>query len=142
MLKQSELLIAQEYCFTEFDWRIGILDGEPLFACKYLMAKDHWQIYNWEAKKKNEIGGGFEGARLADVPPGVLKIAMQSVKTIGRGLYGIDIKQVDDQPIVIEINENPNMDEGAEDKGEGDIVYKKVIDAFLMRIAERTGGGI
>ena len=142
MLKQSELLIAQEYCFTEFDWRIGILDSEPLFACKYLMAKDHWQIYNWEAKKKNDVGGGFEGACLADVPASVLKIAMQSVKTIGRGLYGIDIKLVDDQPIVIEINENPNMDEGAEDKGEGDIVYKKVIDAFLMRIAERTGGEI
>jgi len=142
MLKKSELLIAQEYCFTEFDWRIGILDGEPLFACKYLMAKDHWQIYNWEAKKKNEIGGGFESARLADVPPTVLKIAMKSVKSIGRGLYGIDIKLVDGRPIVIEINENPNMDEGVEDLGEGDIVYKKVINAFLMRIAERTGGEI
>lgn len=22
------------------DWRIGLLDGEPLFACKYYMAKD------------------------------------------------------------------------------------------------------
>ena len=21
-------------------------DGEPLFACKYYMAKGHWQIYN------------------------------------------------------------------------------------------------
>ena len=142
MLKKSELLIAQEYCFTKFDWRIGILDGEPLFACKYLMAKDHWQIFNWEAKKHDDVAGGYEVARLADVPQSVLKIAMKSVKTIGRGLCGIDIKLVDCKPIVIEINENPNIDEGVEDKGEGDIVYKKIIDAFLKRIAERTGGEI
>jgi glutathione synthase/RimK-type ligase-like ATP-grasp enzyme len=142
MLKKSELLIAQEYIFTKFDWRIGILDGEPLFACKYLMAKDHWQIYNWDAKKSNDVSGGFESARLEDVPKAVVKVAVKSVKTIGRGLYGIDIKLVDCKPIVIEINENPNMDEGVEDQGEGDIVYKKVIDAFLKRIAERTKGEI
>jgi glutathione synthase/RimK-type ligase-like ATP-grasp enzyme len=142
MLKKSELLIAQEYCFTEYDWRVGILDGEPLFACKYLMARDHWQIYNWDAKKSNDVSGGFESARLADVPAAVLKIAMKSVKGIGRGLFGIDIKLVGCKPIVIEINENPNMDEGVEDLGEGDIVYKKIIDAFLKRIAERTGGEI
>ena len=142
MLSKSKLLIAQEYCFTSFDWRIGILDGEPLFACKYLMARNHWQIYNWEAKKKNEICGGIEGARLADVPEAVLKVARQSVKTIGRGLYGIDIKLVDCRPIVIEINENPNIDDGAENLGEGDSIYQKVIDAFLLRIAERTGGEI
>ncbi len=142
MLKKSELLIAQEYIFTRFDWRVGILDGEPLFACKYLMARDHWQIYNWDAKKSNDVSGGFESARLVDVPPAVLKIAMKSVKGIGRGLFGIDIKLVDCKPIVIEINENPNMDEGVEDLGEGDIVYKKIIDAFLRRIAERTGGAV
>jgi glutathione synthase/RimK-type ligase-like ATP-grasp enzyme len=141
MLKKSELLIAQEFCFTEFDWRIGILDGEPLFACKYLMAKDHWQIFNWDAKKHNDVAGGFEGVRLDEVPPQILKIARRSVKPIGRGLYGIDIKVVRNRPMVIEINENPNIDEGVEDLGEGDIVYRRIIDAFLQRIAERTGGG-
>jgi len=139
MLKKSELLIAQEYCFTEYDWRVGILDGEPLFACKYLMAKDHWQIYNWAAKKRNDVSGGFEGISLTEVPPAILRIAVKSVKPIGRGLYGIDIKLINDRPIVIEINENPNIDEGVEDLMEGDVIYKKIIDAFLRRIAERTG---
>ena len=139
MLKKSELLIAQEYCFTEYDWRIGILDGEPLFVCKYLMAKDHWQIYNWQAKKRNDVSGGFEGVSLAEVPPAILRIAVKSVKPIGRGLYGIDIKLINGRPIVIEINENPNIDEGVEDLMEGDVIYKKIIDAFLRRIAERTG---
>jgi glutathione synthase/RimK-type ligase-like ATP-grasp enzyme len=45
-LEDSDLLIAQKYLPTEFDWRIGVLGGEPLFACQYLMAKKHWQIVN------------------------------------------------------------------------------------------------
>jgi glutathione synthase/RimK-type ligase-like ATP-grasp enzyme len=140
MLKKSELLIAQEFVFTEFDWRIGILDGDPLFACKYLMARNHWQIYNWEAQTGSEVSGGFEGVRLADVPPAILKIAAKAVKPIGLGLYGVDIKTVKGRPVVIEINENPNIDEGVEDFGEGDVVYRRIIDAFMRRIVERTGG--
>ncbi|MCB0437019.1 MAG: RimK family alpha-L-glutamate ligase, partial [Mangrovimonas sp.] len=42
MLKDSELIIVQEFCPSEYDWRIGIIDGVPFFANKYYMAKDHW----------------------------------------------------------------------------------------------------
>ena len=35
ILEKSELLIAQEFLPTTFDWRIGICDGQPLYACKY-----------------------------------------------------------------------------------------------------------
>ncbi len=45
LFEKSSILLAQEFTPTEFDWRIGLLDGEPLFACKYFMAKGHWQIY-------------------------------------------------------------------------------------------------
>ena len=38
MFRHSSVLLAQEFIPTEFDWRIGLLDGEPLFACKYYMA--------------------------------------------------------------------------------------------------------
>ena len=31
MLAESDLVLAQEYLPTDFDWRIGFLDGEPLF---------------------------------------------------------------------------------------------------------------
>jgi len=44
MFKDSPLVIVQEFAPTPFDWRIGLLDGEVLYACKYHMAKDHWQI--------------------------------------------------------------------------------------------------
>ncbi|MCB0781519.1 MAG: RimK family protein, partial [Flavobacteriales bacterium] len=39
ILKESDLAIAQEYMPSDFDWRIGVLDGRPLYACKYFMAR-------------------------------------------------------------------------------------------------------
>ena len=54
MLKESDLIIAQEFCPSDYDWRIGIIDNKPFFACRYYMAKGHWQIYNWKAKNKND----------------------------------------------------------------------------------------
>lgn len=44
LLEKSELIIAQQFLPTEFDWRIGIIDGKPLYVCRYFMAKKHWQI--------------------------------------------------------------------------------------------------
>lgn len=46
LLEESDLVIAQEYMPSDFDWRVGVLDGRPLYACKYFMARGHWQIYN------------------------------------------------------------------------------------------------
>src|SRR5262249_45458868 len=42
--KQSELLIAQEWLPSEFDWRVGVYDRRPLFVAKYYMAPGHWTV--------------------------------------------------------------------------------------------------
>lgn len=55
MVKVSDLIIAQEFLPTSYDWRVGVLNNEVLFVCKYYMAKDHWQIYNWGSRKKNDV---------------------------------------------------------------------------------------
>ncbi len=36
--RSSDLVIAQEFMPTDFDWRVGVLDGKPLYACRYFMA--------------------------------------------------------------------------------------------------------
>jgi glutathione synthase/RimK-type ligase-like ATP-grasp enzyme len=59
LFQHSALLLAQEYVYTEFDWRIGVLNHEPLYACKYYMSRGHWQIYNHGAKGTAK-SGGFE----------------------------------------------------------------------------------
>lgn len=134
MLKESDLIIAQEFCPSDYDWRIGIIDDEPFYACKYYMAKDHWQIYNWNAKKKNDQDGEADCLPLEEVPKTVLDMAIKSAKLIGKGLYGIDIKVVDDHPMVIEINDNPNIDFGVEDLYYGDKVYATILLALKSRL--------
>jgi len=134
MLKESDLIIAQEFCPSDYDWRIGILDGEPFFACKYFMAKGHWQIYNWKAKKKDDQDGNADCLPIEDVPKKVIKMAIKSAKIIGKGLFGIDIKVIDNIPMVIEINDNPNIDFGVEDVYYGDTIYSKILTALKNRL--------
>ena len=134
MLKESDLIIAQEFCPSDYDWRIGIIDDEPFYACKYYMAKGHWQIYNWNAKKKKEQDGEADCLPIEHVPKDVIQMAIKSAKLMGKGLYGIDIKVVNDKPMVIEINDNPNIDFGVEDLHYGDLIYTKILSALKNRL--------
>lgn len=134
MLKESDLIIAQEFCPSDYDWRIGIIDDKPFFACKYYMAKGHWQIYNWTAKKKNDQDGDADCLPIEEVPKDVIQMAIKSAKLMGKGLYGIDIKVVNNKPMVIEINDNPNIDFGVEDAYYGDLIYTKILSALKKRL--------
>jgi glutathione synthase/RimK-type ligase-like ATP-grasp enzyme len=134
MLKESDLIIAQEFCPSDYDWRIGIIDHKPFFACKYYMAKGHWQIYNWKATDKNEQDGDADCLAIEDVPKNVIDMAVKSAKLMGLGLYGIDIKAVDGKLMVIEINDNPNIDFGVEDAYYGDLVYTEILSALKTRL--------
>ncbi len=134
MLKESDLIIAQEFCPSDYDWRIGIIDNKPFYACKYYMAKGHWQIYNWNAKDKNDQDGNADCLPIEDVPEAVIDLALKSAKLMGLGLYGIDLKVVDNKLMVIEINDNPNIDFGVEDAHYGDLVYTEILTAFKKRL--------
>jgi glutathione synthase/RimK-type ligase-like ATP-grasp enzyme len=137
MFKESDLLIAQEYLPTPFDWRVGILDGKPLFVCKYFMASHHWQIVNWDAKDSSHEGT-FETIAADQAPSGLIRTALKATALIGKSLYGVDMKEVDGKFYVIEINDNPNIDGGIEDKILKDKLYASVMEVFLTKIkAER-----
>lgn len=136
MLDKSELIIAQEYLPTDFDWRIGVLDRKPLFACKYYMAEDHWQIIR-HTTDGNQDEGLFETMPVGEAPPEVIKLALKASHNIGDGLYGVDIKQVGNKLYVIEVNDNPNIDAGVEDIELKDELYDIVIRSFLSRIEKK-----
>jgi glutathione synthase/RimK-type ligase-like ATP-grasp enzyme/ribosomal protein S18 acetylase RimI-like enzyme len=133
LFKKSDMVISQEFLYSEFDWRIGILDNKPLFACKYFMSKDHWQIYDWKSNKKDK-SGSFETLRLEEVPADILETAQKAASLIGDGLYGVDVKRVNGQVYVVEVNDNPNLDYGVEDKILKDELYATLIDSIINRI--------
>jgi glutathione synthase/RimK-type ligase-like ATP-grasp enzyme len=139
LLKKSELVIAQEFMPTDFDWRIGILDQKPLYACKYYMAGKHWQIV-----KRDDNGlekyGKVETLPVAKAPRSVVKTALKASNLIGEGLYGVDLKQVGQKVYLIEINDNPNIDAGLEDDVLEDELYSRIMEVFLKRIEFRKSG--
>lgn len=136
--KHSALVLAQEYVYTDFDWRIGMLDGQPLYACKYYMSRGHWQIYQHNAKGQTR-SGNFETLPLEQVPAKVLKAACDVTRPIGRGLYGVDIKQSNDKIYVIEVNDNPSIDAGVEDVVLGPQLYEAIMRWFLSQLDASRG---
>lgn len=135
LLTRSALILAQEYLYTEYDWRIGVLNNRPLFACRYFMAKGHWQIYK---HGEGRIGsGGWETLPTYEVPKSVLDAALKSARLIGDGLYGIDIKQQGSKVYVIEVNDNPSLEHGVEDQFIGDELYMQIMAEFARRLENR-----
>lgn len=137
MLEKSELVIAQEFLPTGFDWRIGVLDQKPIFACKYYMASQHWQIINSE-KGGSTRYGKVETFELNEVPKDVLNIAVKAANLIGKSLYGVDVKEIDGKAYIIEVNDNPNLDAGVEDKILKNDLYDMIMQVFLKRLEKIT----
>lgn len=135
LFEQSDLLVAQEFCPTEFDWRIGVLDGRPLYTCRYHMARKHWQIISRIGGE--ESFGAVDTMSVDDTPLDVLALGVRAASLIGKGLYGVDIKEVRGRPVVIEINDNPSIDAGYEDKALKDELYERIMRSFLDRLEAR-----
>jgi len=135
LLIHSELLIAQEWLPTEFDWRVCVLDRRPLFVCKYFMAPGHWQVIKRDPSTR--IEGQTLALAVGEVPEMVVNTAVRAANLIGSGLYGVDLKEVGRQCYLIEVNDNPNIDAGNEDQVLGDALYREVMGVFARRIAER-----
>ncbi|MFA7172553.1 MAG: GNAT family N-acetyltransferase [Kiritimatiellia bacterium] len=134
MFSESALVIAQEFMVSDYDWRIGVLDHKPLFACKYFMAQGHWQIYNWQSVVEDDITGRCETLPVSEVPAYIIKAAIKATTLIGNGLYGVDLKEINGKAYVIEVNDNPNIDDGIEDLVLGDELYNRVMQSIYYRI--------
>ena len=136
MFEDTALIIAQEFRPTKFDWRIGVLNGEPLYACQYRMARGHWQTVKYgEGGKSSE--GGFTTLPVEDAPPEVVNAAVRAAQLIGDGLYGVDLKETEQGVIIIEINDNPSIDHDVEGQILKDEIWRRIISWFSTRLERR-----
>lgn len=133
ILAKSDLIIAQEYLPSSYDWRVGVLNGKVLFVCKYHMVKGHWQIAKSDNKGERQYGR-VEAVPLHEAPPKVIKASVRAAQEFGTSLYGVDVKQIGSKVYVIEVNDNPNIDHGYEDMVLGDALYDQIMGVFLDRI--------
>jgi glutathione synthase/RimK-type ligase-like ATP-grasp enzyme len=135
LLEQSELVVAQSFVPTEYDWRVGVLDGRPLYACRYFMAPGHWQVIKHDGAETDY--GKVETLPVEVAPRNVIQAAVKAADLIGDGLYGVDLKQHGRDVFVIEVNDNPNIDAGFEDRVLKNELYDRIMAAFVARIEDR-----
>lgn len=137
LFKKSALVLAQEYFYTDYDWRIGVLNNRAIFACKYFMVRDHWQIYRHGGSKGGIDSGAFQTMPTHEAPRAVVEAALRATRSIGNGLYGVDIKQHGERVAVIEVNDNPSIECGVEDEYLGVDLYYLIMEDFLRRLDEQ-----
>jgi glutathione synthase/RimK-type ligase-like ATP-grasp enzyme len=135
LFEESDLILAQEYMYTEFDWRIGVLNGQPIFACKYRMARYHWQVIKHQGDGTVRMGSS-DTIAVEQAPAAVIATAVKAAGLIGDGLYGVDIKETPRGVFVIEVNDNPNIEHGVEDLVLKDELYRMILKELLRRIDE------
>ncbi|MCB9527372.1 MAG: hypothetical protein H6701_03085 [Myxococcales bacterium] len=129
---ESAALIAQAWTPSAFDWRIGALDGELLFASRYDMVPGHWQIHLWQAGEMQGAGPD-RAVPFSAVPPSVLDAALRAARAIGGGLVGVDVKEIAGEARVIEVNDTPTIFRGEEDALVGPALYDRLVAAVLRR---------
>ena len=135
-LEESELVIAQEFAKSDFDWRVGIIDGTPLYVCRYHMARGHWQIQK-ATSESGRLYGRTETLAVKDAPKPVVDLALRASNLIGNGLYGVDIKEVDGRLLVMEVNDNPSIEAGTEDAVLKDELYLIIMQSIYDRLERR-----
>jgi glutathione synthase/RimK-type ligase-like ATP-grasp enzyme len=139
LFDESDLVVAQQFLPTTFDWRIGVLDGRALYACKYHMARNHWQIICHGAHPRQRYGR-VETLPVELAPRRAVNVALKAARLIGNGLYGVDVKESEGRFYVIEVNDNPTIEAGEEDAVLREELYRRIMSVFLERI-ERSKQG-
>jgi glutathione synthase/RimK-type ligase-like ATP-grasp enzyme len=137
LFPESDLLLAQEYMETDFDWRVGVLNRRPVFVCQYFMARGHWQIVKY-GKDQKFTEGAVKTFAVEDAPPGVVDIATRAASLVGNGLYGVDLKEDANGIYVMEVNDNPNIEAGYEDAVLKDDLYRIILEEFIRRLDEQV----
>ncbi|MEZ5357471.1 MAG: RimK family alpha-L-glutamate ligase [Candidatus Zixiibacteriota bacterium] len=128
-VRRADRIVVQRFVKSSFDWRVGVLGGEPLYVCQYGIPKRRWKILTHTAGGRT-IEGTVHAVPIKDAPQELLDVAVAASNAIGGGLYGVDLKQVDNGYIVIEVNDNPTINAGDEDQANSEI-YERLIKFLL-----------
>ena len=124
--KKSDVIAIQKFTPTAFDWRVGVLGNDILYVCKYLIPKGKWKHGAKLRGKPTVIWGRTVSLQKKDMPPRLREVALKACSVVGKGLYGVDIKEVNGEYVVVEINDNPSIYAGYEDSMDHDI-YQRII---------------
>jgi glutathione synthase/RimK-type ligase-like ATP-grasp enzyme len=124
--KKSDVLTVQKFTPTAFDWRVGVLNNDVLYVCKYMIPKGRWKHGAKLRGKPTFTWGRTVAIKKQNIPGRLRDVALKACSVVGKGLYGVDIKEVDGDYVVVEVNDNPSIYAGYEDLRDKDL-YAKII---------------
>ena len=124
--RKSDVLTVQKFMPTAFDWRVGVLNDEILYVCKYMIPKGRWKHGAKLRGKPTVIWGRTFSMKRENAPAKLKEVALKACRIIGHGLYGVDIKEANGEYVVVEVNDNPSIYAGYEDLRNKDL-YGKII---------------
>ncbi|MEM2466658.1 MAG: RimK family alpha-L-glutamate ligase [Candidatus Bathyarchaeia archaeon] len=124
--RRSDYIVVQKFMPSRFDWRVGVLNGEVLYVCKYMMPKGKWKHGVKKRGKPSFIWGRTVTLKRDNAPQKLKEAALKACSVVGKGLYGVDVKEVNGGYMIVEVNDNPSIYKGHEDLRDKD-VYEKII---------------
>jgi glutathione synthase/RimK-type ligase-like ATP-grasp enzyme len=125
-IKLSDWIVVQQYIESRYDWRVGVLGGNLLYVCKYTIPSDTFKIQ--ASVNGHLVYCGVESVSPDKVPPHVIDLGIDAANAIGRGLYGVDIKNNNGDAYVIEVNDNPSIESGEDD------CYPRVFEQIVTHL--------
>ncbi len=126
-IKLSDWIVAQAFVESQFDWRVGVLNNEILYACKYIIPSESFKIQ--ATVNGHVVYCAVKSVPRDQVPPRIAEVALQAGRAVGPGLYGVDIKEKDEQVYVIEVNDNPSLESGEDEYYP--LMYEKIVSYLL-----------
>lgn len=122
-LRRADRLVVQQYLPSDFDWRVITLAGKVLAVVKYGFAPAQWKLMDRTAEGE---WANVQGVDVAAANPRLISTALAAANAIGNSLFGVDLKEIDGEYYVIEVNDNPTIAAGDEDQANPSI-YAEII---------------
>ncbi len=122
-LRRADRIVVQQYLPSAFDWRVITLHGKVLAVGEFRFAVDRWKVMQRGGEGEAAVTRGIPRD---DAPAKLLEVALAASNAISNSLHGVDLKEIDGEFFVIEVNDNPTIAATEEDQANPEI-YTEVV---------------
>lgn len=122
-LRRADRIVVQQYLPSAFDWRVITLHGKVLAVVEYRFAADRWKVMQRGGEGETAVTRGIPRD---EAPKKLIDVALAASNAISNSLHGVDLKEIDGEFYVIEVNDNPTIAATEEDQANPEI-YTEVV---------------
>lgn len=122
-LRRADRIVVQQFLPSAFDWRVITLHGKVLAVVEYRFAADRWKVMQRGAEGEAAI---TRGVPRESAPAKLIEVALAASAAVDQSLHGVDLKEIDGEYVVIEVNDNPTIAATEEDQANPEI-YSEIV---------------